>query len=271
MILADRISSLVKLSDCSKFAMLSCVNTADQFLQISERHSETTKKIQEYAKKAIEGELDHIECDAKVKALSEGEFAGDVIKAVTLQGKLNSECMLFIVNCCFTLESYINTLAHYLLSTKNMANTKSEIDNGVFPFLMKAFDKQSTVDKWSFIGKLDGKQFDRSRSPFQDLQVLFHFRNDMAHDKVNDFKIETPKKYNNKLPNFMSEFLTLEHVMFAAFTYQSLISELKNLLGVVVDEFHRDYNLSPWFNSEIEQQAKLIAEKLSSMHLEKQT
>ncbi|EKF9373098.1 hypothetical protein BVJ60_17785 [Vibrio cholerae] len=266
MILMDKkTSSLVKLSDCSKFAMISCIETSEQYLEIASKHVSTNKKLQTYAKEVESGALGYEELEVKIKELTGDEYTKDAIQAVALQGKLNSECMLFIVNCCFALESYINTLAHYLLDTKNLANVKSDTDNDVLPFFMEAFDKQSTVAKWEFIGKLKGSKFDKSKPPFQDLKVLFSFRNDMAHDKVNDFNVDVPKKYNNKLPNFMSNLLSLEHALFAAQTFQDLVKELKVLLGDVIDEFQKHYNLSPWFNDEVEKQAKSVVKQLKSV------
>lgn len=261
----DKTSSLVKLSDCSKFAMMSCIDTSEQYLDIAKKHASINKKIKKYAKEAESGVLGYEEVEIKIKELTGGTYEQDAFQAVFLQGKLNSECMLFIVNCCFTLESYINTLAHYLLDTKNLANVKSDTDNGVLPFFMHAFDKQSTVAKWEFIGKLKGNDFDKSKPPFQDLKVLFSFRNDMAHDKVNDFNIDAPKKYNNKLPNFMADLLSLEHALFAAQVFQDLIKELKVLLGEVIDEFQKHYNLSPWFNDEVEKKAASIVKQLKSV------
>lgn len=265
MILTDKTSSLVKLSDCSKFAILSCIDTSEQYLEIAKKHASTNKQIQKIAKKVESGAAEYTELESKIKELTDDEFTSDSFQAVALQGKLNSECMLFIVNCCFTLESYINTLAHYLFDTKNLANVKSDTENGVMPFFMEAFDKQSTVAKWEFIGKLKGHKFDKSKPPFQDLKVLFSFRNDMAHDKVNDFNVEVPKKYNNKLPNFMSDLLILEHALFAAQVFQDLVKELKILLGDVIEEFQKHYNLSPWFNEEIEKQAISVVKELKSI------
>ena len=112
----------------------------------------------------------------------------------------------------------------------------------------------STTLKWETLGKLskEGK-FDKSKSPFQDLKVLFNYRNDIVHDKVSEYSVErASKRYNNKLPDPVFGFLDLGHVIYAADTYWGMVSEIHAILGTQMDDFHRHYNLQPWFDPAFE-------------------
>ena len=50
-------------------------------------------------------------------------------------------------------------------------------------------------------------------------------------------------RYNKKLLDLVFGFLTLRHVIFAADTYWGMISEIHNILGAEMKEFHMHYNL----------------------------
>jgi hypothetical protein len=54
------------------------------------------------------------------------------------------------------------------------------------------------------------------------------------------------KRYNKRLPDPVFSFLTLRHVVFAADTYWGMISEIHNILGTDMKEFHEHYSLKPW-------------------------
>jgi hypothetical protein len=48
----------------------------------------------------------------------------------------------------------------------------------------------------------------------------------------------------------------LRHVVFAADTYWGMISEIHTILGTDMKEFHRHYNLTPWFTNDFEQEVR---------------
>jgi len=58
------------------------------------------------------------------------------------------------------------------------------------------------------------------------------------------------------LPDPVFGFLTLQHVVFAADTYWEMIFEIHNILGTDMKEFHRHYNLKPWFNNDFEHKVR---------------
>jgi hypothetical protein len=64
------------------------------------------------------------------------------------------------------------------------------------------------------------------------------------------------KRYNKKLPDPVFGFLTLHHVVFAADTYWGMISEIHSILGMDMKEFHRHYNLKPWFDDDFEDRVR---------------
>ncbi len=152
----------------------------------------------------------------------------------------------------------MNSLGYHLLQEKDFLGLFHAGHEATAEVLIDAIEKMGTLTKWETIGKLKkGKGFDRSKSPFQDLKILFNFRNDIVHDKVADCSDDREdKRYNKKLPDPVFGFLTLRHVVFAADTYWGMISEIHNILGTDMKEFHRHYNLKPWLNNDFEQEVR---------------
>ncbi|AFP20472.1 hypothetical protein KVP06_12005 [Geobacter sulfurreducens] len=154
--------------------------------------------------------------------------------------------------------SYVNSLGFHLLQEKDFLGLFHAGHESTTEVLIAAIEKMSTLTKWETLGKLKkGKGFNKSTSPFQDLKILFNYRNDIAHDKVVDYSEDREnKRYNNKLPDPVTGFLSLNHVVFAADTYWGMISEIHSILDTDMTAFHKHYNLKPWFNDNFEQEAR---------------
>ncbi len=184
---------------------------------------------------------------------------------MTLQGRLHSECLSVLLNSCFALESYINSLGYRLLQDKRLSSLFHTGHNATAAVDMDAIEKMSPLTKWETMGRLKGgKGFDKSKRPFQDLKTLFRFRDDIVHDKVADYSDDRQiKRYNKKLPDPVFGFLTLHHAIFAADTYWGMVTEIHNILSIDMKKFHRHYNLKPWFDSTFEQEVR----KASALYL----
>jgi hypothetical protein len=238
MLFLEKKSALVRLSDCIKLGIGNCLDTTQELIGLHKRYENPRKKIRKTAKDILDGKISQEEGERKIEDENKNIPQEDAMRAISLKARLHSECLSLILNTCFALESYINSLGYHLHQV---------VDK-----------KMSTLGKWEKLGKLqEGKGFDTSKNPFQDLKILFRFRNDMVHDKVVDYSDEREKrKYNNKLPDPVFGFLDLRHVIYAADTYWSMITEIHRLIGIKMSEFHRHYNLKPWFDVNFEKKVR---------------
>jgi hypothetical protein len=118
--------------------------------------------------------------------------------AVGLQGELHSQALSVILTCCFTLEAYANALAYFLFRESDYLGLIRGGHKLCADLLIESFDQMNTARKWETLGRLgQGEGFDRSRSPFQDFQYLFRFRDDHVHAKVRDDSEDySLKRYN---------------------------------------------------------------------------
>jgi hypothetical protein len=256
MLFPEKKSGLVRLSDCIKFGIGNSFETTKELLELHEQYEEPLHKMRAVAKDILENKMPAEEGEKIIREVIIPEK--DAKRAASLQGQLHSECLSVLLNCCFALESYVNSLGYHLLRESDFLGLFRAGHEATAAVLMDAIDKMSTLTKWETLGKLKkGTGFDRSKSPFQDLKILFNFRNDIVHDKVADYSDErTDRRYNGKLPDPVFGLLTLGHVVFAADTYWGMISEIHNILGADMKEFHRHYNLKPWFTDNFEQEVR---------------
>ncbi len=238
-------SSLVRLSDCLKMGVGNSLETTKATISLHRKHAAALKEIREIARRHLDNEVVGDNALEEIQAASARIPAGEAQSAISLQYRLHSEALAVILTSCFALESYINSLGFFLLP---------ERDN-------IGFDRMSTITKWQTIGSLKSESgFDAATSPFQDLKILFTFRNDHVHDKVVDWGSERAKKrYNNKLPDPFDGFLALSHAVFACDTYWGMILKAHELVGVPASDFHRQYNLKPWFDADFERQVRQTA------------
>lgn len=258
MLFREKKSALVRLSDCMKLNIGNCLDTTNELVELHMKYEEPLGKIRAIAKEILDEKVAAEEGEKKILQVSQSIPEQEARSAVSLQGRLHSECLSVILTCCFALESYINSLGYHLLREGDFLGLFRGGHEATAEVLMDAIEKMSTLMKWETIGRLKkGKGFDRSKSPFQDLKVLFNFRNDIVHDKVANYSDEREdKRYNKKLPDPVFGFLTINHVIFAADAYWGMVSEIHSILGTDMNEFHRNYNLSPWFSAGFEQQVR---------------
>lgn len=258
MLFSEKKSALVRLSDCIKLGIGNCLDTTNHLIELHSKYEEPLRITRTIARDILEDRIPAEDGDKKILEVYKNIPDEDARKAVSLLGRLHSECLSVLLNCCFALESYVNSLGYHLLQEKDYLGLFRAGHDATAEVLIDAIEKMSTLTKWETIGNLKkGKGFDRSKSPFQDLRILFNFRNDIVHDKVADYSDDRDvKRYNKKLPDPVFGFLTLRHVIFAADTYWGMISEIHHILGTDMKEFHRHYNLKPWFNDDFEKEVR---------------
>jgi len=249
-------SSLVRLSDCLKVNMLNALESAKQAVDIHRKHANAFKKIRGVAQKSHDSNfMDTLRETAASIPLEDARVA------VMLQGRLHSETLNVLLTACFVLESYINSFGFFLLRERDIIGLFRNSTSAAADALLEAVEKMSAVDKWQTIGTLKTEGgFDSSRSPYQDLKIIFKFRNDHVHDKATDWSSgKAGKRYGGKLPETFGGVLDLSHAVYACDTYWGMVQKIHELVGVAPSEFHGRYNLSPWFDEEFEQATRKIA------------
>ena len=271
MIFQDGHSSLVRLSDCLKVNMLNALETAKQAVCMHEKHAEAIKQVRGVAirQSIISHELKAQDCKF-MDTLRETAAAIPLEEAhiaVMLQGRLHAETLNVLLTACFTLESYINSLGFFLLRERDMIGLFRNSTSGVADSLLNAIDKMSAHEKWQTIGSLKTEGgFDFSRAPYQDLKILFNFRNDQVHDKVIAWSAgKSSKRYGGKLPDPVGGVLDLSHAVYGCDTYWGMVQKVHELVGIAPSEFHGRYNLSPWFDEEFEQEIRETASMFSTL------
>jgi hypothetical protein len=238
------------------------LETAKETISLHQKHADSLKEIRRIAKKHLDsdevGETWRDEARAASARIPEEEASA----AISLHYRLHSETLSVILNSCFTLESYINSLAFFLLRERDIIGLVRNSTASAADAFLEAIDRMSALAKWQTIGRLKSESgFDAATSPFQDMKFLFRFRDDHVHDKVVDWGSERAKKrYNDNLPDSFGEFLDLSHAVFACDTYWGMISKVHELVGVPASDFHRNYNLRPWFDDKFERQVRQTAE-----------
>lgn len=258
MLFQEKKSALVRLSDCLKFGVGNCFNTTTEVIKAFEKHSQSVAQMREIALSIERGSISYEQGEASLREASSNIPKDEALQTASLQGRLHAESLSVLLNTCFTLESYINSLGYFLLKEKDFLGLVSSGHDVTAEIITDAIEKMSTISKWDTLGSLNkGAGFNKSKAPYQNLKVLFNFRNDIVHDKVADYSDgKEDKRYNKKLPDPVFGLLDLTHVVFAADTYWSMVSEIHKLLGTDSAEFHRHYNLSPWFNDDFETQVR---------------
>lgn len=270
MIFQDGHSGLVRLSDCLKAGVGNAFETARAIILFYQKYADELRGMREI------GERHKNDYEIRAEALREEVFAiSDKIPDAERRGvlsrqyRLHSEVLGVILTSCFTLESYINSLGYYLLRERDIIGLVRNSTSNAADAFLQAIDKMSTLNKWKTIANLKSKVgFDTAISPFQDVKILFQFRNDHVHDKVVDWdetidpdKKNAKKLYNGKLPDTFGELLTLSQAVYACDTYWKMIIKIHELVGVPAEEFHQHYNLKPWFDEGFENQVRQTSEQ----------
>ena len=260
-------SSLVRLSDCLKMGVGNALETTKETISLHRKHAAALKEIREIARKHVGNEAVGDNAEEKIQAASARIPVEEARTAISLKYRLHSETLSVILTSCFVLESYINSLGFFLLRERDIIGLVRNSTATAADAFMDAIDRMSTLTKWQTIGSLKSASgFDAAASPFQDVKILFRFRDDHVHDKVVDWGSERAKKrYNDKLPDPFVGFLTLSHAVFACDTYWGMILKVHDLVGVPVSDFHQHYNLKPWFDDDFETQVKQTANDYESL------
>ena len=243
MLFPEGASALVRLADAVKLSLDTLGQMTAHAVQVFTPHREAIRTARKAAKEALAGGPDAAALSAAISIPPEAAE-----QAAMLQLRIHSQALTAVLLCCFTLESYVNSLAYFLLAESDILGLVRDGRRSSADVLFEAIERMSPRDKWSTVARL-GKAagFDRSRSPWQDFDVLFKFRDDHVHDKVVAYSADrASRRYNNRLPDPVNGLLDLGHAVFAATTYWSMVQHVHDLVGVPAVVFHRHYNLSPW-------------------------
>ena len=271
MIFQEGHSGVVRLSDCLKVNVGNALETARQSVEMHRKHARALKQMRGIARRQLsntkEEKLQDRNCGDKLADVAAGIPIEDVRAAIMLQGRLHAETFNVLLTACFVLESYINSLGFFLLRERDIIGLFRNSTSAAADALLEAVEKMSAIDKWQTIGKLKTEGgFDSSRSPYQDLKILFKFRNDHVHDKVTDWSAATSRKrYGGKLPETFGGVLDLSHAVYACDTYWCMVQKIHELVGVATSEFHGRYNLSTWFDKPFEQEVRKTASVTSGI------
>jgi len=235
--------------------------TTKEIIAHYKKHAAAFSQIRLIAQTHIKNDDYCEEAEKELKSATAQIPMEDAKLVVSLQGRLHAEVLSVVLTSCFTLESYINSLGFFLLKEWDIIGLVSNSTKSATDAFIKAIDRMSTLSKWETIGKLKSDSgFDPASPPFQDLKILFRFRDDHVHDKLVEWDADRSRKhYNNKFPDPLGQFLVLSHGIFACDTYWAMIVKIHELVAVPTAEFHRHYNLKPWFDAEFETQVRQAA------------
>lgn len=213
MLFFERKTALVRLSDCIKIGLQECNLEAKHLLALHLKHVGPLSEIRRIARMALSEQIPYEKAEEEMKRVNQAIPENEAIEAIVSQGALHAKSLSVVLNCCFCMESYINSLAFHLFQEKDFLGLIRDGHDVTAEILLDAIDKMSTQSKWETIGKLKtGSSFDKSKSPFQDFKALFNFRNDVVHDKTVDYKEDRPRqRYSGKLPDPVFGFLDLSH------------------------------------------------------------
>lgn len=250
MIFPEKKSALVRLSDCIKIGLTECENESRNLIEMHRKYAGPLRELRELARRQDSGDLSHEEAVGKMKEVNSKIPKSEALRVIYSKGALSSKAFSVVLNCCFCLESYINSLAYHLFHESDFLGLIRNGHDITSDILFEAIEKMSPPEKWETFGKLrSASGFDKSRTPFQDFRWLFNFRNDIVHDKATDFDAErSRKRYGSKLPDPVFGFLDLSHANYAPGIYWSMIEKLHSQLKIEMKTFQKHYNLSPWFN-----------------------
>jgi hypothetical protein len=234
-------SGLTRLSDTVKLSLDSCAATTRQYLDLWERYREPNQKMRVLALKIMEARSDIPYMD-ELRELAH-ELPGSVLlEFKRLTAVIHTQALSAILLVCFTSESYANSFAHYL---GNRSVVIPQEGNS------RPFEWLPPIAKWLRLASLgQAPALDPGRSPLQDLQTLFRFRDDHVHDRPVELSSDRRSTYGGgKLPDPIGGLLDLGHANFAASAYWAVVARLHEALDMPQEEFQRQYNVSPWLSA----------------------
>jgi len=209
-------------------------------------------RAREIARRVEQGKVNTDQADEQIRQILASIPLEVANTGAALQGQLYGQALSTVLMCCFSLESYVNSFAYFLIKESDFLGLSKSGRESSAEAVLDAIDRLSTREKWETIGKMGSAiGFDRSRTPFQDFRSLFNFRDDNVHDKAIPYSEDrAAKRYNKKFPDPVFGSLDLGHALFAADVYWNMVQEIHRLTGVDAEVFHRHYNLRPWFDDE---------------------
>ena len=263
MIFPEGKSALVRLSDCIKLGVGNALDTTVELTELHKKFAPQLSTIRQLAREALQSKFPDVAVEEELKRRNGQIPIDEAQKAISLQGRLHSEVLTVILHACFALESYINSLGYHLIKEKDILGLVAHSTTSTADTFFEAIDRMSTLSKWETLGRLKSNQgFDSARPPFQDLKILFRFRDDHVHDKVVEYGDDRAgKRYGGKFPDPVAGILHLSHAVYACDCYWNMVTEIHNLIGFSREDFHRHYNLSPWFSKEFEREVRKTAEE----------
>jgi hypothetical protein len=248
----EKKSGLVRLSDAVKIGLQLCGETSAKVLAIYSQGEPHFSRAREIARRVEQGKVNTDQADEQIRQILASIPLEVANTGAALQGQLYSQALSTVLMCCFSLESYVNSFAYFLIKESDFLGLSKSGRKSSAEAVLYAIDRLSTREKWETIGKMGSAiGFDRSRTPFQDFRSLFNFRDDNVHDKAIPYSEDrAAKRYNKKFPDPVFGSLDLGHALFAADVYWNMVQEIHQLTGVDAEVFHRHYNLRPWFDDE---------------------
>ena len=118
---------------------------------------------------SLSGEIANDKAEEEIRRINQAIPENEAIEAIVSQGALHAKSLSVVLNSCFCMESYINSLAFHLFHESDFLGLIRDGHDVTAEILVEAIDKMSTQSKWETIGKLrKGSSFDKSKSPFQD-------------------------------------------------------------------------------------------------------
>ena len=256
MLFEGGITRLVSLSNTLEVQLTVLANFSNQYLKLVEPYSSEIARMRAEIRQAMEDGSGGTYEPTPPWPL---EVAEDLAE---MEWIINSLSVTTVLLSSFVMESYINSLAHYVEDRPDLLGLTGKAKEYAAGLLFKDIEKSSTREKWDKVASLSkGEGFEKGRVPFQDMNIVFNFRNDWVHDKLITFSDDSSddssdeeawpaqdrlkKRYGEKLPPFPG-FANLRHGLFAAQTYWGMALEVLKLLEISREDFHRHYDLSPW-------------------------
>jgi hypothetical protein len=244
----EKKSGLVRLSDTVKSNLLLCASVTKQLITFYEARKPIYEEVRGLARQALAGAISHESAETKMRALLDKIPEEESAICLDLVSHLHSQSLTAILLCCFTLESYINNIAYFLVGEADLLGLLKGGHKTSADLVLDAIDRLSAREKWFQVSRIaNSSGLDKSKYPVQDFGYLFNFRDDVVHDKAVPYSDDRAKKrYNGKFPDPVFSQLALKHANYAATVYWDMVSELHRVISVPPETFHRHYNLQPW-------------------------
>ena len=264
MLFPKNYSGMVRLADSVKSGLRYSARAMTRLLEVATPYRMILHDQQRIASEALAGRLPYEEADQQIKRLLQSVPREVGLQIALLDMEQGDHARSTILMCCFSLEAYINSLAHYLITEIDFLGLVRAGRETSAEVLMNPIERMSVREKWSTIARLGSPTgFDTGRAPFQDFSILFRFRDDVVHDKVVKYGQNRGKRYNGKLPDPVLGHFHLGHALYAAQTYWDMVLEIHRILGVDMRDFHRHYNLMPWSDEDERRSLHRLVERYS--------